>query len=57
MIEYINTHLDSSWIDNRPRFTAIRFDFSGTNAVIVTAPGEPLLELGWWIRNGMLFES
>jgi hypothetical protein len=48
----LNAHLDSAWIENQPRFTAIRFDTANNrNTVIVTAPGEPLLELGWWIRN------
>jgi len=47
----LNEHLGSAWIENTPRFTAIRFQIGTVNTVIVTMPGEPLLELGWWVRN------
>jgi len=50
----LNAHLNSGWITNQPRFTAIRIDIGTQHNVIVTAPGEPLLELGWWIRNDTL---
>ena len=49
---HLNAHFNSGWLTNQPRFTAIRFDINDQHNVIVTAPGEPLLELGWWIRNG-----
>jgi hypothetical protein len=45
--------LNSAWITNQPRFTAMRFDIGTKHNVVVTAPGEALLELGWWIRNGI----
>jgi len=50
----LNAHLNSAWIDNQPRFSALRFDIEGKHIVAVTAPGEALLELGWWIRNDTL---
>jgi len=47
----LDVHLSSAWIENKPRFTAIRFHIEDKSSVIVTVPGEALLELGWWIRN------
>lgn len=47
----LNAHLPDSWVENNPRFTALRFDIMGESSVLVTMPGEPLLELGWWVRN------
>jgi len=43
--------MPASWIENTPRFTALRIDTGSQKSVIVTAPGEALVELGWWIRN------
>lgn len=50
----LNAHLYSSWIDQSPRFTAFGFVIQGVRTVIVSIPGEALVELGWWIRNGIL---
>jgi len=47
----INAHMPESWIEDDPRFTGIRFDVHGVSTVVVTLPGEPLIELGWWVRN------
>eukprot|EP01116_Phalansterium_solitarium_P024187 TRINITY_DN8784_c0_g1_i1.p1 TRINITY_DN8784_c0_g1~~TRINITY_DN8784_c0_g1_i1.p1 ORF type:complete len:487 (+),score=212.95 TRINITY_DN8784_c0_g1_i1:50-1462(+) len=46
-----NVHMPEAWLENTPRFTALRIDVGLTKAVIVSAPGEALLELGWWVRN------
>jgi hypothetical protein len=47
----LNPHMPSSWIEDTPRFTAYRFTMEDTTTVMVTMPGEALVELGWWIRN------
>jgi len=47
----LNLHLGSSWIENQPRFTAIRFTLNGKNNVIVSIPGEALHDLGIEIRT------
>jgi len=46
-----NIHLPASWLEQNPRFTALRFDINGKNVGMVTIPGEALIEVGWWIRN------
>jgi hypothetical protein len=47
-----NLHLPSSWIENAPRFTAVKFTTGDSkNWLLATLPGEPLLELGWQVRN------
>jgi len=46
-----NLHLPESWLEESPRFTAFRFTINTTDTAIVTMPGEPLVELGWWVRN------
>lgn len=46
-----NVHMPEAWIENVPRFTALRIDTDSQKSVIVSAPGEALVELGWWIRN------
>jgi len=46
-----NIHLGDSWVEEFPRFTALRFDIHGKHVGMVTIPGEALIELGWWIRN------
>ena len=43
--------MPAAWITNAPRFTAVAIDFENKKNIIVTLPGEPLLELGWMIRN------
>lgn len=50
----LNLHMPSSWIETKPRFTAVSTVLGGEKVVIVTLPGEPLLELGWWVRNDTL---
>jgi len=49
-----NPHLPSAWLSNYPRFTAFSFVINNKKSVIVTMPGEPLVELGWWVRNDTL---
>eukprot|EP01100_Stratorugosa_tubuloviscum_P003848 TRINITY_DN1936_c0_g2_i1.p1 TRINITY_DN1936_c0_g2~~TRINITY_DN1936_c0_g2_i1.p1 ORF type:complete len:480 (-),score=253.66 TRINITY_DN1936_c0_g2_i1:80-1519(-) len=49
-----NPHLGSAWLEDKPRFTAFRLTINSKDAVFVTLPGEPLLELGWWVRNDTL---
>jgi len=41
----------SNWIENNPRFTALKLLIAGKATIIGTMPGEALLELGWWLRN------
>jgi hypothetical protein len=47
-----NIHLPESWVEEYPRFTAFLFQINGVSTGMVTIPGEALVELGWWIRNG-----
>lgn len=47
----LNLHLDSSWVENDPKFSAVRLTVNGVHNLIVTVPGEPIVELGTWIRN------
>lgn len=49
-----NIALPSSWVEENPRFTAFSFSIHGKSTVMVTMPGEALIELGWWIRNDTL---
>eukprot|EP01119_Soliformovum_irregulare_P005626 TRINITY_DN17381_c0_g1_i1.p1 TRINITY_DN17381_c0_g1~~TRINITY_DN17381_c0_g1_i1.p1 ORF type:complete len:487 (+),score=136.37 TRINITY_DN17381_c0_g1_i1:22-1461(+) len=49
-----NPHLGSAWLENTPRFTGISFVINNVSSVIVSIPGEALVELGWWIRNDTL---
>lgn len=48
----LNSHLDSAWIENTPRFTGFVLESAGTEYLILSLPGEALVELGWEIRNG-----
>jgi len=50
----LNAHLYSAWIEQSPRFTAFGFVINGIKSVVVSIPGEGLVELGWWIRNDTL---
>lgn len=50
----LNLHLDSSWVENDPKFSAVRLTVNGVHNLIVTVPGEPIVELGTWIRNDTL---
>jgi len=47
----LNAHLGSAWLENKPRFTGVRLDYDNRSVIMVTMPGEALLELGWEIRN------
>jgi len=47
----LNAHLPESWIEENPKFSAFSLVINGVSTVIVSIPGEALLELGWWIRN------
>jgi hypothetical protein len=47
----LNLHLGSNWVENKPRFNAIRLNIAGQDHVIVTVPGEALTELGYQIKN------
>lgn len=63
-----NVHMPSSWLTNAPRFTAIEMLVNNDKNIVVTMPGEgktiflanlffsgePLLQLGWWVRNDTL---
>jgi len=50
----VNEHLYDNWVETMPKFTALRFDINSISTIVVSMPGEPLLELGWWIRNDTL---
>ncbi|XP_065846557.1 neutral ceramidase A-like [Oscarella lobularis] len=50
----VNLHLDSAWIEESPTFTALNISIGGNHTLMVTVPGEALLELGWNIRNDSL---
>jgi len=43
--------LYSGWIETQPRFTALAMQIAGKRTVLASLPGEPLLDLGWWVRN------
>jgi hypothetical protein len=43
--------LGESWVEQNPRFTAVSFEIQGKKSIMVTMPGEPLIELGWIVRN------
>jgi hypothetical protein len=49
----LNPSLDSNWLENMPRFTAVRFNGNGKNAVLATMPGEPLSQLGFEVRSDL----
>lgn len=46
-----NLHLDSAWIEQSPTFTALSVKIEDVYTLMVTLPGEPLLQLGWEVRN------
>jgi len=50
----LNLHLNNAWVENEPRFTAASFELNGNITVMVTVPGESLVELGWQIYNDTL---
>eukprot|EP00028_Trichosphaerium_sp_Am-I-7-wt_P004895 CAMPEP_0168525948 /NCGR_PEP_ID=MMETSP0405-20121227/11634_1 /TAXON_ID=498012 /ORGANISM="Trichosphaerium sp, Strain Am-I-7 wt" /LENGTH=288 /DNA_ID=CAMNT_0008548613 /DNA_START=27 /DNA_END=893 /DNA_ORIENTATION=+ len=47
----INAHMGDAWIENKPKFTAFKIVVDDVSTVVVTVPGEALIELGWQIRN------
>jgi len=49
-----NIHLNGGWVENAPLFNAFRFVINGKSSVMVSIPGEALVELGWQIRNDTL---
>jgi hypothetical protein len=53
-----NIHLGPAWIETVAKFTALhwKLDMGGSfnEALMLTVPGEALVELGWWIRNDTL---
>eukprot|EP00042_Codosiga_hollandica_P023055 m.89246 g.89246 ORF g.89246 m.89246 type:complete len:400 (-) comp51029_c0_seq1:339-1538(-) len=50
----VNPRLNTGWIDESPRVTALRFSAFGNNTLMVTIPGEALWDLGNEIRNDTL---
>jgi len=50
----LNLQLNEAWIEQNPRFTAFAFNVKGKNTLMVTLPGEPLVELGWEVYNDTL---
>jgi len=50
----LDLHLDEAWLEQNPRFTAVSFEMGGKITLLVTLPGEPLLELGWEVYNDTL---
>ena len=46
-----NLHLPSSWVETRPSFSAFSFFLQEKNVLLVTIPGEALVELGEQIRS------
>jgi len=47
----IPLHLNAAWLENDPFFTAFSMEILGVTTVMVTIPGEGLVELGWEIYN------
>jgi hypothetical protein len=45
--------LSSSWIDQTPRFSAFRISVNNKNHIVVSIPGESLIELGFDIRSDL----
>jgi len=50
----LNIQAGSFIVEEEPRFTAFEFVLGGNSTVMVTIPGEALVELGWQIRNDSL---
>jgi len=46
-----NLHLYSQWLEETPRFSGMKLTIDNIETYVGTVPGEPLLELGWWLRN------
>ncbi len=48
---HADVQLDHKWVETTPKFTGIRIKLNGVNYGIVTAPGEPIQELGRQIKT------
>ncbi|KJE90076.1 hypothetical protein CAOG_01451 [Capsaspora owczarzaki ATCC 30864] len=46
-----NAHLGPFYIETVPAFAGVRFTVNNVHTLLATLPGEPLLELGWQVRN------
>eukprot|EP00117_Sycon_ciliatum_P047172 scpid74991/ scgid33716/ Neutral ceramidase B; Acylsphingosine deacylase 2B; N-acylsphingosine amidohydrolase 2B len=49
----LHLRLDSSWVEEMPRFTAVKFVHGSNTDILVTVPGEALSGLGFEIRADM----
>jgi len=47
----LDLHLSENWIEESPKFTAVRIKANGKNTLLVTVPGEPINELGNQIKS------
>ena len=50
----LNLHLGPEWLQEEPRFTAIKMKVAGTKFGMVTIPGEAIQELGFQIRSDII---
>jgi hypothetical protein len=50
----LNLHLGPEWLQEQPRFTAIKMKVNGTKFGMVTIPGEAIQELGFQIRSDII---
>eukprot|EP01104_Vermistella_antarctica_P016348 TRINITY_DN554_c7_g1_i1.p1 TRINITY_DN554_c7_g1~~TRINITY_DN554_c7_g1_i1.p1 ORF type:complete len:522 (-),score=121.45 TRINITY_DN554_c7_g1_i1:264-1829(-) len=51
-----NIHLGPAWVEQQPMFSAVRWDIHGNKTLLVSIPGEALVELGWQIYNDTLID-
>jgi neutral ceramidase len=47
----VNLKLNSTWIENTPKFTGVRIKLDGKNYGFVTVPGEAVQDLGYQIKD------
>ena len=50
----LNLRLGPEWLQEEPRFTAIKMKVAGTSYGMVTIPGEAIQELGFQIRSDII---
>jgi hypothetical protein len=50
----LNLHLGPEWLQEEPRFTAIKMKVGPTTFGMVTIPGEAIQELGFQIRSDII---
>jgi hypothetical protein len=50
----LNLHLGPEWLQEEPRFTAVKMKVAGTSYGMVTIPGEAIQELGFQIRSDII---